>query len=95
MTGDAFDVEVQYKLVRYREGARVLDFDREPSGSDPVAVVWFPSPKRWRETVPAWAQERRREILSRVRAAVRGDEWRVFYADVDSVCVDDLECDSA
>ena len=91
MRDDVFDIEPGFKSIRYREGDRVLEFDREPGGANPTALVWFPSPKQWRETMPPWALERRREILSRLRAVARNDEWRVSYAEVDAVRDDDLD----
>lgn len=93
MTDDTFTIERQFKYVRYSEGDRSLEFDREPSATGEPTLVWFPSPKLWRETMPVWAHARRRQILSRVRAAVPEDECRVSYAHVDSVRDDDLDLD--
>jgi hypothetical protein len=56
MHSDGYDVHVSFKYIRYSEGERHLGFDREPSGDAATpAIVWFPSPKRWRETIPDWA----------------------------------------
>ena len=90
MRSESYDVQVSFKHIRYSEGERYLDFDREPGGQATPAIIWFPRPKRWRETVPAWAQERRGEILTRIRAHVVGDEWQVYYAAIDAVRDDDL-----
>jgi hypothetical protein len=85
-----YDVDVAFKHLRYLEGDRSLDFDREPGGNATPGIVWVPSPKRWREIVPDWAKGRRTEILTRLRSYAPDDEWRVFYADVDAVGDDDL-----
>ena len=97
MHADGYDVHVSFKYIQYSEGERHLKFDREPGGdADPPAIIWFPSPKRWRETMPDWAQERRREILARIRAhAPPRDEWKVYYAAVDTVRDDDLSTSGA
>jgi hypothetical protein len=88
---DRYDVRVSFKSVRYSEGDRYLVFDREPAAHTAAsAVIWFPSPKRWRETVPVWAQERRGEILARIRTHAANDEFQVYYAAIDSVRDDDL-----
>lgn len=93
MTDDTFKVERGFKTIIYHEGDRLLKFDREPGGTNPLALVWVPSPKLWRESVPEWARARRREILSRMRAVTGDDEWQVFYAAVDAVREDDLDWD--
>jgi len=95
MPSHDYDVHVSFKYIRYSEGERHIEFDREPSGDAATpAIIWFPSPKRWREEVPDWAQERRKEILARLRAHVPpGDEWQVYYAVVDAVRDDDLRTD--
>lgn len=92
MPAAGYDVHVSFKYIRYSEGDRHIVIDREPSGDDATpAIVWFPSPKRWRESVSDWARERRGEILARIRAhAPPTDAWQVFYAAVDTVRDDDL-----
>ena len=93
MTEADFKVELGFRIIGYREGDRLLKFDREPGGTNPLALVWVPSPKLWHETMPEWARARRREILSRVRAVTGDDEWHVYYATVDAVRDDDLDWD--
>ena len=84
------DVELGFKHIRYSEGGHTISFDREPGGVATPALVWVPSPKRWRETIPDWANGRRTEILTRLWPHAAGDEWRVFYATIDTVRDDDL-----
>jgi len=85
-----YDVDLAFKYLRYSEGDQALDFDREPGGNATPAIVWVPSPKRWREIMPDWAKGRRTEILTRLWPHAADDEWRVFYAEVDTVRDDDL-----
>jgi len=43
--------------------------------------------------MPESAQARRRQILLRIMAVARDDEWRITYTRVDSVHDDDLDTD--
>ena len=90
MSQAVYEVDVAFKHLRYSEGGEFLDFDRDPGGSATPAIVWVPSPKQWREIMPDWAKGRRTEILARLWPHATEDEWRVFYAEVDTVRDDDL-----
>lgn len=94
MHSNGYDVHVSFKYVRYSEDERHLVFDREP-GADAAtpAIIWFPSPKRWRETMPPWAQERRGEILARIQASAAGDAIHMYYAASEVARDDDLISD--
>jgi len=85
-----YHVDVAFKHLRYSEGDHSLDFDREPGGGASPGIVWVPSPKQWLEIMPEWAKGRRTEILTRLWPHAADNEWRVFYAAVDTVRDDDL-----
>lgn len=85
-----YSVDVAFKHLRYSEGDHSLDLDREPGGRASAGIVWVPSPKQWREIMPEWAKGRRTGILTRLWPHAADNEWRVFYAAVDTVRDDDL-----
>lgn len=83
-------VGLAFKHIRYSEGDQSLVFAREAGGATTQATIWVPSPRKWRETMPDWAKERRAEILARVWAHAAHHEWVVSYAKADSMGDDDL-----
>lgn len=63
----AYDVLVSFRYILYSEGSRILDFQLDPGLKGP-SIIHVPSPERWKQDMPAWAQGRREEILKRVRS---------------------------
>lgn len=74
--GQEFDVHVSFHCIRYSEGERSLELDRDASGGA-HAVIYTPSPARWAVEMPEWARDRREEILQRIRSRCSHleDEW--------------------
>lgn len=63
---DAFDVLIAFRYIIYFEGKNELEFEVEPGLKKPT-VVHIPGPQNWNKTLPAWAHNRRDEILGRIK----------------------------
>jgi hypothetical protein len=65
--------------LRYIEDGKVLEFNVD-SMVDGTRVVFLPSAPRWRRTMPAWAADRRDEIVAEMKRLTKGRklEWEEF-----------------
>jgi len=61
------DVLIAFRYIKYLEGENTLEFRVDPGLKNPT-VIHVPSRKRWDSEMPAWAQDRREEIISRLKA---------------------------
>ena len=71
--------KVKWRVIEYTEPDGVFDLYWEPiMGGQPIAYV--PSPRRWREDMPEWAQDRRDEIFPEIKRQTEFMEfnWREF-----------------
>jgi hypothetical protein len=63
-------VEVNFRVIRYREPGCYLELTWEPiDGSPPIAYV--PSPRRWRAEMPECARDRRSDIFPEIQDQTR------------------------
>ena len=63
-------VEVNFRVIRYREPGCYLELTWEPiDGSPPIAYV--PSPRRWRVEMPECARDRRSDIFPEIQDQTR------------------------
>lgn len=65
-----FQVHIGYRFVRYTEADdRVLVLGWDWGGTPDSFWIDIPGQARWNRSMPAWARNRREEILDRVRQA--------------------------
>jgi hypothetical protein len=63
---NASRVEISYRRVRYSEASdRYIDFGYDYDKRQ--IVVYIPTVDRWKREKPAWAKERRAEIVGEVK----------------------------
>ena len=63
---DDFDVLITFLYILYSEGKNSFELQVEPGLKKPT-VVYIPSPENWNKELPEWAQNRRDEILNRIK----------------------------
>ncbi len=63
---DKYDLLIAFQYIKYIEGERSIEFQVDP-GLKTSSVMHIPSPERWNEEFPEWAQNRRDEILFRIK----------------------------
>jgi hypothetical protein len=73
-------IELTPFWLRYYEDKNMLEFPAE-MGKDEAGVfyiVYLPGPSKWRFEMPAWARERRKEIVGTIRRLTSGRriKWR-------------------
>ena len=74
-------VEVNFRVIRYREPACYLELTWEPiDRSAPIAYV--PSPRRWRVEMPECARDRRSSIFPEIQEQTR--YMNFIWQEVDS-----------
>ncbi|HDR14070.1 MAG TPA: ribose 5-phosphate isomerase B [Desulfobacteraceae bacterium] len=69
-----YDLLISFRSIKYMEGKNSLEFEVEPSMKKPT-VVHVPSPESWKAEVPAWATDRRTEILERIKPKCSHLDW--------------------
>ncbi len=60
-----YDLLISFRAIKYMEGKNSIEFTVDPGLKEPT-VVHIPSPETWKKEFPAWARERRQEILDRI-----------------------------
>jgi ribose 5-phosphate isomerase B len=76
---EKFDLLISFRYIKYIEGKNSLDFKIDPGLKTP-SIIHIPSPESWNSEVPEWAQNRRKEILDRVKPKCSHlkCEWREY-----------------
>lgn len=69
-------------VLVYTEGANELRFTGKISHN--IALIDFPTETQWRDTMPDWAQGRRKEILARLQSYQRNFR---YYIECDAKAV--------
>lgn len=71
------EVLISFRSIRYREKTHTLELTVEP-GLKHGTIVHVPSETAWNEVMPAWARDRREEILRHIRlkSAHLNCEWK-------------------
>ncbi|MBW1784136.1 MAG: ribose 5-phosphate isomerase B [Deltaproteobacteria bacterium] len=65
-TLEKYDLLITCRFFKYMEGKNSIEFQVDPGLKSP-SVIHIPSPDRWNAELPEWAQNRRDEILSRIK----------------------------
>jgi len=60
-----YDVTISFGYILYSEGKNILEFKVDPGLKRPT-IIHVPASETWREETPAWARERREQILDRI-----------------------------
>ena len=63
---DEFDLLIAFRYIKYMEGKKTLEFQVDPGLKQPT-VIHIPSAETWKAEMPAWARDRRDEILGRLQ----------------------------
>ncbi len=63
---EKYDLLIAFRYIKYIEGQKSIEFMVDP-GLKSSSVMHVPSPERWDEEFPEWAQNRRDEILFRIK----------------------------
>ena len=63
---DKYDLLIAFQYIKYIEGEKSIEFQVDPQLKS-SSVMHIPSPERWDEEFPEWAQNRRDEILFRIK----------------------------
>jgi len=67
---DKYDLLITFRYIKYMEGKDskdTIEFQVDPGLKRP-SIIHIPSPERWNSELPEWAQNRRDEILDRVKS---------------------------
>lgn len=60
------DLLIAFRYIKYMEGKKSVEFQVDPGLKTP-SIIHVPSPERWDAESPEWAQNRREEILARIK----------------------------
>jgi hypothetical protein len=63
-------VEVNFRVIRYKEPACYLELTWEPIDRSPP-IAYVPSPRRWRVEMPDCARDRRSDIFPEIQEQTR------------------------
>jgi ribose 5-phosphate isomerase B len=63
---EKYDLLIAFRYIKYIEGEKSIEFQVDPRLKTP-SIMHTPSPERWDEDFPEWAQNRRDEILARIK----------------------------
>ena len=63
---DEYDLLIAFRYIKYIENEKSIEFKVDP-GLKTSSIMHIPSPEKWDEDLPEWAQNRRDEILDRVK----------------------------
>jgi len=76
---EKYDLLIAFRFIKYMEGDNFMEFQVDPGLKEP-SVVHIPSPERWASEAPSWAQDRREEILERIKSKCvhMACEWRDY-----------------
>jgi len=76
---DKYDLLITFRYIKYMEGKDSIEFQVDPGLKRP-SIIHIPSPERWNLELPEWAQNRRDEILDRVKSkcAHMECEWKEY-----------------
>ncbi len=62
---EGYDLLIAFRYIKYMEGRNDIEFQVDPGLKTPT-VIHIPSATRWKSELPAWARDRREEILDRI-----------------------------
>lgn len=63
---EKYDLLIAFRYIKYIEGKDTIEFQVDPGLKTPT-VIHVPSAERWEADIPSWAQDRRDEILDRIK----------------------------
>lgn len=76
---EEYDLLIAFRYLKYIEGNNSFELSVDPGLKTP-SIVYIPSKEKWNSEIPAWAHNRREEILDRIKAKCNHMEmeWRDY-----------------